>query len=161
MPENDSPGTRRLVQEIEAYAFHTGAHGTQVLRPARDERDRTGSRHEFVPREIAASAISAAAADRDRRPSQPFIVALMTDLAEIAPTITLEISTGADTAAVLSLLAERGVGRDQRQLEEAARNRLARRLQEHRDQAGDGAAGPTRQVRRHPGPGAPELIRRL
>jgi len=61
--------------------------------------------------------------------SQPFIVALMTDLAQIGPgSSVLEIGTGAGyQAAVASLLAARVASVEiNERLEEAARNRLAR-----------------------------------
>jgi len=133
MPENDFTEERaRLVQEIEAYAFHTGERtGRKSFDPRVMNAIGRVPRHEFVPREIRRFSYinRPLPIGMDATISQPFIVALMTDLAEIAPTANvLEIGTGAGyQAAVLSLLAERVASVEiNERLEEAARNRLAR-----------------------------------
>ena len=65
-------------------------------------------RHKFVPPEIQSSAYENRALPIDHRQtiSQPYIVALMTDLAEVtAESVVLEVGTGSgDQAAVLSEL---------------------------------------------------------
>jgi protein-L-isoaspartate(D-aspartate) O-methyltransferase len=122
----------RLVEEIAAYAFHTGE---RTGRKAFDARvmDAMGRvpRHEFVPREIRRFSYinRPLPIGMDATISQPFIVALMTDLAQIGPNASvLEIGTGAGyQAAVASLMAARVVSVEiNERLEEAARNRLAR-----------------------------------
>ncbi|MDN8616073.1 protein-L-isoaspartate(D-aspartate) O-methyltransferase [Variovorax ginsengisoli] len=101
---------RRMTQEIEALARQTGA---ETGRPAFDARVMTAMdtvpRHEFVP----AEQIDVAYANRPvpighgQTISQPYIVALMTDLAKAQPGHkVLEVGTGSGyQAAVMAQLA--------------------------------------------------------
>jgi protein-L-isoaspartate(D-aspartate) O-methyltransferase len=101
---------RLMVEEIETLAASTAAEtGRTSLDPGVLEAMAKVPRHEFVPREEASAAYK-------NRPlpighgqtiSQPFIVALMTDLLRTKPTDSvLEVGTGSGyQAAVLSLLA--------------------------------------------------------
>jgi protein-L-isoaspartate(D-aspartate) O-methyltransferase len=122
----------RLVEEISAYAFHTGE---RTGRKSFDTRvlDAIGRvpRHEFVPLEIRRFSYinRPLPIGMDATISQPFIVALMTDLAEIGPqSNVLEIGTGAGyQAAVASLMAARVASVEiNERLEEKARARLER-----------------------------------
>jgi protein-L-isoaspartate(D-aspartate) O-methyltransferase len=97
----------RLVREIEAVARGTAAEtGRATLRPAVLQALARVPRHRFVPESLAASAY----ADRPlpigagQTISQPFIVALMTDLIEPEPDFrVLEVGTGSGyQAAVLA-----------------------------------------------------------
>ncbi len=122
----------RLLEEIAVYAEQLGE------RTGRREFDRrvmqamaSVPRHEFVPREIRRFSYinRPLPIGMDATISQPFIVALMTDLAQIAPDANmLEIGTGAGyQAAVASLLAARVASVEiNEKLEAAARARLAR-----------------------------------
>ena len=109
MAEDFADERARLVQEIAAYAFHTG---DRTGRKAFDERVMVAMgrvpRHEFVPREIRRFSYlnRPLPIGMDATISQPFIVALMTDLAQIGPdSNVLEIGTGAGyQAAVASLM---------------------------------------------------------
>jgi protein-L-isoaspartate(D-aspartate) O-methyltransferase len=132
MAEDFAEERARLVQEIAAYAFHTGE---RTGRKSFDARvlDAIGRvpRHEFVPREIRRFSYinRPLPIGMDATISQPFIVALMTDLAQIGPqSSVLEIGTGAGyQAAVASLMAARVCSVEiNERLEEAARSRLAR-----------------------------------
>jgi protein-L-isoaspartate(D-aspartate) O-methyltransferase len=132
MAEDFAEERARLVQEIAAYAFHTGERTGRKSFDAR-VMDAIGRvpRHEFVPREIRRFSYinRPLPIGMDATISQPFIVALMTDLAQIAPqSSVLEIGTGAGyQAAVASLLAARVCSVEiNERLEEAARDRLAR-----------------------------------
>ncbi len=122
----------RLMAEIAAYAEQLGERtGRRAFDSRVMEAMARVPRHEFVPREIRRFSYI-------NRPlpigleatiSQPFIVALMTDLAQIGPEArVLEIGTGAGyQAAVASLLAARVVSVEiNEKLEAAARARLAR-----------------------------------
>ena len=110
----DAYGERRqrMVQEIAAHALSAG---NLSGRPARDERVMAAMarvpRHAFVPEDRRESAY-------DNRPlpigygqtiSQPYIVALMTDLLELeADDVALEVGTGSGyQAAILAELASR------------------------------------------------------
>lgn len=97
----------RLVREIEAVTRSTAAEtGRATLRPAVLQAIGRVPRHRFVPESLAASAY----ADRPlpigagQTISQPFIVALMTDLVEPEPHFrVLEVGTGSGyQAAVLA-----------------------------------------------------------
>lgn len=122
----------RLVEEIAAYAFHTGERtGRKTFDTRVMEAMGRVPRHEFVPREIRRFSYinRPLPIGMDATISQPFIVALMTDLAQIGPNASvLEIGTGAGyQAAVASLMAARVASVEiNERLEEAARNRLAR-----------------------------------
>jgi len=122
----------RLVEEIAAYAFHTAERTGRNSFDAR-VMDAIGRvpRHEFVPREIRRFSYinRPLPIGMDATISQPFIVALMTDLAQIGPGASvLEIGTGAGyQAAVASLMGARVCSVEiNEQLEEAARERLGR-----------------------------------
>ncbi len=100
----------RMVETIEAYARSVGRGlGKPALDPKVREVMRAVPRHEFVPERVRASAY----ADRPlpighgQTISQPFIVALMTDLLDIeADDVVLEVGTGSGyQAAVLARLA--------------------------------------------------------
>lgn len=98
-----------MVSAIEEDARYTAGHtGRRVLDPRVMNAMRTIPRHEFVPANLRGSAY-------DNRPlpighgqtiSQPYIVALMTDLLKIdANDVVLEVGTGSGyQAAVLSPL---------------------------------------------------------
>jgi protein-L-isoaspartate(D-aspartate) O-methyltransferase len=97
----------RLVREIEAETRATAAKtGRAALRPAVVQAMLRVPRHRFVPDALVASAY----ADRPlpigegQTISQPFVVALMTDLAEPGPDFrVLEVGTGSGyQAAVLA-----------------------------------------------------------
>ena len=102
----------QMIQIIAAHAFYARE---QIGKEALDEKVLRAMsrvpRHEFVPAELAAYAY----ADQplpigyDKTVSQPFIVALMTELAEVAPDhVVLEIGTGSGyQAAVLAHLARK------------------------------------------------------
>jgi len=97
----------RLADEVAGEVRATrGETGRDSLSPCVDEAMRTVPRHRFVPPELAADAYA-------NRPlpiglgqtiSQPFIVALMTELADPAPSArVLEVGTGSGyQAAVLA-----------------------------------------------------------
>jgi protein-L-isoaspartate(D-aspartate) O-methyltransferase len=102
----------RMVREIERLVRATAAEtGRSTLSPNVIAAMRKVPRHRFVPRELA----SVAYADRplpigeDQTISQPFIVALMTDLAQPKKSdVVLEIGTGSGyQAAVLAECAAR------------------------------------------------------
>lgn len=101
-----------LVGEIEAEAILTGSHtGRSVF--AAEVLAAVGRvpRHEFVPVELKAYAYlnRPLPIGFEKTVSQPFIVALMTDVLDLRPTDTvLEVGTGAGyQAAVLAELAKR------------------------------------------------------
>jgi protein-L-isoaspartate(D-aspartate) O-methyltransferase len=103
---------QKMVDTIEGLATRiAGAHGTGSLAPSVLTAMRQVPRHEFVPTEVRAAAY-------DNRPlpigygqtiSQPYIVALMTDLARPdKEDVVLEVGTGSGyQAAVLSPLVNR------------------------------------------------------
>jgi len=103
---------QQLMAEIAAEAVLTAGHTGRAAFSGRVMRV-VGSvpRHEFVPIEIQAYAYlnRPLPIGYDKTISQPFIVALMTDLLEIEPhDVVLEIGAGAGyQAAVLSALAQR------------------------------------------------------
>ena len=132
MAEDFAEERARLVEEIAAYAFHTAERTGRKSFDAR-VMDAIGRvpRHEFVPREIRRFSYinRPLPIGMDATISQPFIVALMTDLAQIGPGASvLEIGTGAGyQAAVASLRAARVCSVEiNERLEEAARDRLGR-----------------------------------
>jgi protein-L-isoaspartate(D-aspartate) O-methyltransferase len=100
-----------LIDEIERVVRETSSYtGRDSLDPKVLRAIGAVPRHEFVPRELAAHAY-------ENRPlpigegqtiSQPYIVALMTDLAEVdADDVVLEVGTGSGyQAAVLAHLVE-------------------------------------------------------
>ncbi len=113
MTENSFEGLRRqLLAEIAMEAAltvgHTGkaAFSERVMRAIGDT-----PRHEFVPVELQAYAYlnRPLPIGYDKTVSQPFIVALMTDLLEVEPgDVVLEIGAGAGyQAAVLAQLVKR------------------------------------------------------
>ena len=118
------------VIEANAEAVGSVADGGNISQRVLDVLGRV-PRHEFVPEDLRGSAY-------DDRPlpigfgqtiSQPYIVALMTDLLRVEPTDTvLEVGTGSGyQAAVLSALAARVFSVEiVPQLAEAARARLVR-----------------------------------
>jgi protein-L-isoaspartate(D-aspartate) O-methyltransferase len=122
----------RLMEEIAAYAQHTGERtGRKTFDRRVMEAIARVPRHEFVPMEIRRFSYinRPLPIAKDATISQPFIVALMTDLAEIGPGANvLEIGTGAGyQAAVLSLLADRVASVEiNERLEAGARERLRR-----------------------------------
>jgi protein-L-isoaspartate(D-aspartate) O-methyltransferase len=103
---------QKMVETIEGLATRIGApHGTDRLAPAVLAAMRQVPRHEFVPADVQGTAY-------DNRPlpigygqtiSQPYIVALMTDLAKPdKEDVVLEVGTGSGyQAAVLSPLVSR------------------------------------------------------
>jgi protein-L-isoaspartate(D-aspartate) O-methyltransferase len=123
---------RALVQEIEADARSTAAWtGRETFDPRVLEALRRVPRHEFVPPEVADQAYwnTARPIGRGQTISQPYVVALMTDLARIGPDDrVLEIGTGSGyQAAVLACLAQRVYSVEAiEELALAARERLAR-----------------------------------
>src|SRR5262245_30755589 len=112
MAEDFAEERARLVQEIAAYAFHTSERtGRKSFDPRVMDAIGRVPRHEFVPREIRRFSYinRPLPIGMDATISQPFIVALMTDLAQIGPeSSVLEIGTGAGyQAAVASVMAAR------------------------------------------------------
>ena len=104
----DEAARRVMVLTIEEHARHAGGalEGRASLEPRVLEVMRRVPRHAFVPAELAASAYE----DRPlpigygQTISQPFIVALMTDMLRTAPgQVVLEVGTGSGyQAAVLA-----------------------------------------------------------
>ena len=97
MAEDFAEERARLVQEIAAYAFHTGERTGRKSFDAR-VMDAIGRvpRHEFVPAEIRPYAHSDGPLPIgwDKTISQPFIAALMTELLDVQPHhVVLEIGT--------------------------------------------------------------------
>ncbi len=137
-----------MVRVIESRAFHAEtALGRRRIAPAVLQAMRTVPRHEFVPDHLE----SLAHADRPlpighgQTISQPFIVALMTDLAGIRPgDVVLEVGTGSGyQAAVLAALEVRVHSIEiVRPLAEAVRKRFdSLGLQRIRTRHGDGYDG--------------------
>jgi len=122
----------RLLTEIEADMRLTArATGMGRLSGALRVALRTVPRHEFVPQEAreAAYANVPLPIGDGQTISQPFIVALMTELLDLAPSsVVLEIGAGSGyQAAVLSCLAARVYTMElRRSLADAARERLIR-----------------------------------
>jgi protein-L-isoaspartate(D-aspartate) O-methyltransferase len=123
---------QRMLAEISAQAIFTCARlGKAALsRRVMDALDRT-PRHEFVPLELRpyAYADTPLPIGFGKTISQPFIVAVMTDLLDVQPTDTvLEIGTGLGyQSAVLALLAQRVYSVELiEELAAQARHRLAR-----------------------------------
>ncbi|HTT10767.1 MAG TPA: protein-L-isoaspartate(D-aspartate) O-methyltransferase [Burkholderiaceae bacterium] len=133
MSDSDPTAMRRLMLvEIAATTIYTSAH---LGKAALDRRvlEVVGKipRHEFVPLELQphAYANSPLPIGFGKTISQPFIVAAMTDLLQLAPTDTvLEIGTGAGyQAAILAELAQRVYSVEIiEELALGARRRLAR-----------------------------------
>jgi protein-L-isoaspartate(D-aspartate) O-methyltransferase len=103
---------RQMVDIIGAHAFHAREHiGKEQLDPRILEAMARVPRHEFVPVELVAYAY----ADQplpigyEKTISQPFIVALMTDLLDVQPGASvLEVGTGLGYhAAILAALTAR------------------------------------------------------
>jgi protein-L-isoaspartate(D-aspartate) O-methyltransferase len=132
MEEDFAEQRAQLLEEIAAYAFHTGDRTGRKSFDARVmEAIGRVPRHEFVPSEIRQFSYinRPLPIGMDATISQPFIVALMTDLVQIGSSSSvLEIGTGAGyQAAVASLMAARVATVEiNERLEEAARERLAR-----------------------------------
>ncbi len=100
----------RLVAEIEAgVARSSGSTGRERLAPTVSAAMRKVPRHEFVPVEVRAGAYlnSPLPIGDGQTISQPYIVALMTELADVRPDArVLEIGTGSGyQAAVLAEIA--------------------------------------------------------
>jgi protein-L-isoaspartate(D-aspartate) O-methyltransferase len=133
MTENGFEGLRRqMLAEIATEAALTAAHtgkatfSERVMRVIGDT-----PRHEFVPVELQAYAYlnRPLPIGYEKTVSQPFIVALMTDLLEVeAGDVVLEIGAGAGyQAAVLAQLAKRVYSVDIiEELAEGAERRLKR-----------------------------------
>src|SRR2546428_5698999 len=123
---------QHMLAEISAGTFHvSGLIGKATL----DERVMTAMgkipRHAFVPIELQpyAYANSPLPIGFDKTISQPFIVALMTDLLDIQPNdIVLEIGTGLGyQAAILAALAQKVYSIEViEELSEQAKQRLRR-----------------------------------
>lgn len=101
----------RLLKEIEAEALSTAAHtGISAFRPRTMKALAAVPRHEFVPEEERASAYLdlPLPIGHGQTISQPYIVALMTDLLELGSADrVLEVGAGSGyQAAVLSKLAK-------------------------------------------------------
>ena len=138
----------RLLKEIAAEALSTAAcTGIAAFAPRTMQALAAVPRHEFVPEEEQVSAYldMPLPIGHGQTISQPYIVALMTDLLELAPRDkVLEVGAGSGyQAAVLSKLArEVHAVEIVPELARACRERLARlgfaRVVVH---AGDGAAG--------------------
>jgi protein-L-isoaspartate(D-aspartate) O-methyltransferase len=132
MDKDFAEARAQMLEEIAAYAFHTGERTGRRSFDAR-VMDAIGRvpRHEFVPREIRKFSYinRPLPIGMDATISQPFIVALMTDLAQIeGGSSVLEIGTGAGyQSAVASLMAARVATVEiNERLEQTARERLAR-----------------------------------
>lgn len=102
----------QLIGEVGAEALLTAGYtGRSTFSPGVLDALRRVPRHEFVPVEIQAYAYinRPLPIGFDKTISQPFIVALMTDVLELCPEdVVLEVGTGAGyQAAVLSQLAKR------------------------------------------------------
>ncbi|MBK8212084.1 MAG: protein-L-isoaspartate(D-aspartate) O-methyltransferase [Rhodospirillales bacterium] len=103
---------QQMVEIIGVHAEHARDHtGKEVIAPRILEAMGCVPRHEFVPAELVAYAYSdqPLPIGYSKTISQPFIVALMTDLLDIQPESTvLEVGTGLGYhAAVLASLAAR------------------------------------------------------
>jgi protein-L-isoaspartate(D-aspartate) O-methyltransferase len=90
-----------IEREVRATSFYTGKSGldARVL-----EAIRTVPRHEFVPEAMRAYAYAnqPLPIGADQTISQPYIVALMTDLADVGPdSIVLEVGTGSGYQAAI------------------------------------------------------------
>ena len=127
-----SKALERLLAEVQAEMRMTRYEtGRDRLSPAVEAAFRAVPRHEFVPageRAAAYANIPLPIGD-GQTISQPFIVALMTELLDLSPaSVVLEIGAGSGyQAAVLSLLARQVYTVELRQsLAEVARERLAR-----------------------------------
>ncbi len=139
---------RDMVQDISAHAFHVSG---QIGKEALDDRvlEAMGKvpRHEFVPSELRAYAYfdSPLPIGFDKTISQPFMVALMTDLLDIqSDDIILEIGTGRGYhAAILAVLAAQVFSIEIiEELAEQATENLKRFNDDHVDlRVGDGSRG--------------------
>jgi protein-L-isoaspartate(D-aspartate) O-methyltransferase len=103
---------QQMVEIIGAHAVHAREHiGKEAIAPRILEAMGCVPRHEFVPVELVAYAYSdqPLPIGYSKTISQPFIVALMTDLLDIQPEDTvLEVGTGLGYhAAILASLAAR------------------------------------------------------
>lgn len=116
MPENqDSDFTAQRQEMVDIIVLHAHHAGAETGRPTLSDRViaamREVPRHEFVPAEVQAFAYqdTPLPIGFDKTISQPFIVALMTDLLDLQPQDSvLEIGTGLGyQAAVLAKLARR------------------------------------------------------
>ena len=100
-----------MVAEIEAMVSETSGYtGIDRLRPPVVQALQRVSRHEFVPAELEAYAYrnQPLAIGHDQTISQPYIVALMTELADVdADSVVLEVGTGSGyQAAILAQLVD-------------------------------------------------------
>lgn len=112
MPADDYASRRQsMIQEVEAMARDSAPFTGQArLDEAVLEAMAEVPRHEFVPENMASNAYlnRALPIGHDQTISQPYIVALMTDLADLKPDEkVLEIGTGSGYQA--AILAELGV----------------------------------------------------
>ena len=101
---------RQMIEDIEAgVAFTRGMIGRDHLDPRTMDAMRRVPREKFVPQNLRHAAFrdGALPVGHGQTISQPYIVALMTDLLELKPaSVVLEIGTGTGyQAAVLSCLA--------------------------------------------------------
>lgn len=121
-----------LLAEVQAEMRITRREtGRDRLSPAVEAAFRAVARHEFVPdsERGAAYANIPLPIGEGQTISQPFIVALMTELLDLSPvSVVLEIGAGSGyQAAILSLLADRVYTVElRRSLADAARERLTR-----------------------------------
>lgn len=105
-------GIQRMLADIQAeVAFTRRMTGRDALDPRVMDAMRRVPREQFVPLHLRPAAFSNGPLPigRGQTISQPYIVALMSDLAALQPnSVVLEVGTGCGyQAAVLSLLAER------------------------------------------------------
>ena len=129
--EEFSETRQRMLAEIAAKTIYACAQlGKAALAPRVMDVMGTVPRHEFVPLELRpfAYADSPLPIGFDKTISQPFIVAVMTDLLDVQPTDTvLEIGTGLGyQSAILAQLAHRVYSMELiEELAAQARHRLA------------------------------------
>ena len=142
------PLRRRMVEAIVAHARMAGAHtGRPELSSAVLEAMATVPRHEFVPTELRTFAYldTPLPIGFGKTISQPYIVALMTDLLEIRPADrVLDVGTGLGyQAAVLSRVAAKVCSVEI--IEELARSAMRRLAEQGCDnvevKVGDGSSG--------------------
>ena len=156
---------REMLEEIKKLTVATGAEtGRTTLEPRVLDAMGRVQREEFMPPQQAGSAYKSRALSigHGQTISQPFIVALMTELLQLKPTDTvLEVGTGSGyQAAVLSLLARQVYTRNHtRPRQCSGRNARAAWLYQHQDQSGrrlsglaDGCTIRRHHRHRRPGP---------
>jgi protein-L-isoaspartate(D-aspartate) O-methyltransferase len=145
--ENDRAGEREaMLETIEAHAAAAGALGTAMIEPRVLEALRRVPRHLFVPPEQQPYAYEdrPLSIGHGQTISQPFIVALMTDLLDVhMDDKVLEVGTGSGyQAAVLAELASQVYTIEIiPDLAQSAGERLARLYRNVEARAGDGYYG--------------------